>query len=208
MEMVNIQDFFDESLHHQGALREIHMNEGQDMKDSMTYIRPISDKEVTSSTEKSSPAGRKLRMQKCSVDGCKEITYKTRTSRSWVCRQHQSKLQKEMLKKRLEERCRTPITELQKSTPAAVGSVPVSDKVVLPCSSGGNAPEPGHAGALLNSLRPSLLEEVLNEKKLGLMRSPEVMRFLRREQKNVEIKRRQEVANDRPRSAEDKIHHR
>jgi hypothetical protein len=106
MEMVNF-DFFEDYVH-AGALKEIHMNETKDFKATQLYT--MADKD--SGKDLSSPGARKMRTQRCTIEGCTEVTMKTRTSRNWVCKAHQSKLHKEMLKKRLEERCRTPIVDV------------------------------------------------------------------------------------------------
>ena len=109
---MNFLDMFDENIHH-GALREINFNghEAKEIKDVTDPLLPEKLPGVT--TDVSSSANRKMRMQKCSAEGCKEVSYKARTSRSWVCKMHQTKMNKEMLKRRLEERCRTPVAEVR-----------------------------------------------------------------------------------------------
>ncbi|OCT96010.1 hypothetical protein XELAEV_18013702mg [Xenopus laevis] len=104
----------------------------------------------------------------CTYQGCHETTSQVAKQRKpWMCKKHRNKMYKDKYKNKkkndqamssasskMEENSECPIS-LTKQRPSSVGDRPT---------------------------RPSLLEQVLNQKRLSLLRSPDVVHFLQTQQ--------------------------
>ncbi|XP_049634424.1 regulatory factor X-associated protein [Suncus etruscus] len=112
----------------------------------------------------------------CTYEGCSETTSQVAKQRKpWMCKKHRNKMYKDKYKKK-------------KSDQAQNGSG------TAPASSSGNVKLEESADNILSIVkqrsgsfgdrptRPTLLEQVLNQKRLSLLRSPEVVQFLQKQQ--------------------------
>uniref|UniRef100_A0A3P8XVL6 Regulatory factor X-associated protein RFXANK-binding domain-containing protein n=1 Tax=Esox lucius TaxID=8010 RepID=A0A3P8XVL6_ESOLU len=96
----------------------------------------------------------------CTYDGCTETTTQVAKQRKpWMCKKHRNKMYKDKYKKK-------------KSDQAMSCGKPDVLFVHVRLGSMGDRPA-----------RPSLIEQVLNQKRLSLLRSPEVIRFLQQQQR-------------------------
>ncbi|XP_077596534.1 regulatory factor X-associated protein isoform X2 [Stigmatopora nigra] len=102
----------------------------------------------------------------CTYDGCTETTTQVAKQRKpWMCKKHRNKMYKDKYKKKksdqamsthkMEDNCEERPVSVNKQRLGVMGDRPV---------------------------RPSLIEQVLNQKRLSLLRSPEVIRFLQQQQ--------------------------
>lgn len=112
----------------------------------------------------------------CTYEGCSETTSQVAKQRKpWMCKKHRNKMYKDKYKKK-------------KSDQAQNGNG------TAPASSSGNVKLEESADNILSIVkqrsgsfgdrptRPTLLEQVLNQKRLSLLRSPEVVQFLQKQQ--------------------------
>lgn len=83
-----------------------------------------------------------------------------------MCKKHRNKMYKDKYKKKKSDRATSSTSQLDDSTDGAVSAT--KQRVGSP----GDRPA-----------RPSLLEQVLNQKRLSLLRSPEVVHFLQQQQR-------------------------
>ncbi|XP_043929248.1 regulatory factor X-associated protein [Protopterus annectens] len=103
----------------------------------------------------------------CTYEGCTETTTQIAKQRKpWMCKKHRNKMYKDKYKKKKSDRATTSTSQPEDSTD---GTVPAAKQRV---GSPGDRPA-----------RPSLLEQVLNQKRLSLLRSPDVVRFLQQQQR-------------------------
>lgn len=104
--------------------------------------------------------------KQCTYGGCTETTTQVAKQRKpWMCKKHRNKMYKDKYKKKkndqamssgkLEENAEERPVSVNKQRLGAMGDRPA---------------------------RPSLIEQVLNQKRLSLLRSPEVMSFLQQQQ--------------------------
>lgn len=104
--------------------------------------------------------------KQCTYEGCTETTTQVAKQRKpWMCKKHRNKMYKDKYKKKkndqamssgkLDENAEERPVSVNKQRLGAVGDRPA---------------------------RPSLIEQVLNQKRLSLLRSPEVMGFLQQQQ--------------------------
>uniref|UniRef100_UPI002020214E regulatory factor X-associated protein n=1 Tax=Myodes glareolus TaxID=447135 RepID=UPI002020214E len=111
----------------------------------------------------------------CTYEGCRETTSQVAKQRKpWMCKKHRNKMYKDKYKK--------------KKSDQALGSGGAS------AASAGNVKLEESADNILSIVkqrtgsfgdrpaRPTLLEQVLNQKRLSLLRSPEVVQFLQKQQ--------------------------
>lgn len=102
----------------------------------------------------------------CTYEGCTETTTQVAKQRKpWMCKKHRNKMYKDKYKKKksdqamssgkLEDNSEERPVSVNKQRLGAVGDRPA---------------------------RPSLIEQVLNQKRLSLLRSPEVVSFLQQQQ--------------------------
>ncbi|KAI8507599.1 hypothetical protein Bbelb_149790 [Branchiostoma belcheri] len=135
-----------------------------DNKEKATPEIRTSDKdeseEASVSCPGSSTSGFKA-LKKCHHEGCVETTERSKV-KTWLCKKHRNKLYKDTYKKKKNELPGGMATEMLLDN-LTEGSGEV-DAPVRQCN---------------------MLEQVLNEKKLTLLQSPEVQEFLRQQQQEL-----------------------
>uniref|UniRef100_W5MPJ6 Regulatory factor X-associated protein n=2 Tax=Lepisosteus oculatus TaxID=7918 RepID=W5MPJ6_LEPOC len=106
-------------------------------------------------------------MKTCIYEGCTETTtQKAKQRKPWMCKKHRNKMYKDKYKKKKSDQAMSSgkLDESAEERPVS------ATKQRL----GGLGERPA---------RPSLLEQVLNQKRLSLLRSPEVISFLQQQQR-------------------------
>ncbi|XP_036760856.2 regulatory factor X-associated protein isoform X3 [Manis pentadactyla] len=112
----------------------------------------------------------------CTYEGCRETTSQVAKQRKpWMCKKHRNKMYKDKYKKKKSDQAQS----CGGAAPAGgAGNVKLEESpdnilsIVKPrTGSFGDRPA-----------RPTLLEQVLNQKRLSLLRSPEVVQFLQKQQ--------------------------
>ncbi|KAK1882720.1 Regulatory factor X-associated protein [Dissostichus eleginoides] len=104
--------------------------------------------------------------KQCTYDGCTETTTQVAKQRKpWMCKKHRNKMYKDKYKKKKNDQAMSTgkIDENSEERPVSV-----------------NKQRLGAMGD--RPTRPSLIEQVLNQKRLSLLRSPEVISFLQQQQ--------------------------
>ncbi|KAM8976249.1 regulatory factor X-associated protein [Pelodytes ibericus] len=103
----------------------------------------------------------------CTYQGCQETTSQVAKQRKpWMCKKHRNKMYKDKYKnKKKSDQAMTCTSKLEDNTECAISLTKQRTGSV------GDRPP-----------RPTLLEQVLNQKRLSLLRSPEVVRFLQTQQ--------------------------
>ncbi|XP_030648715.1 regulatory factor X-associated protein [Chanos chanos] len=105
--------------------------------------------------------------KKCTYEGCKETTTQVAKQRKpWMCKKHRNKMYKDKYKKKKSDQAMSSgkLDESSEERPVSVTKQRLGTM--------GDRPA-----------RPSLIEQVLNQKRLSLLRSPEVISFLQQQQK-------------------------
>ncbi|KAK2871004.1 hypothetical protein QQF64_002116 [Cirrhinus molitorella] len=103
----------------------------------------------------------------CIYDGCTETTTQVAKARKpWMCKKHRNKMYKDKYKKKKSDQAMSSgkIDEGSEERPVSVTKQRLGTM--------GDRPA-----------RPSLIEQVLNQKRLSLLRSPEVISFLQQQQR-------------------------
>ncbi|XP_013985233.1 regulatory factor X-associated protein [Salmo salar] len=103
----------------------------------------------------------------CTYDGCTETTTQVAKQRKpWMCKKHRNKMYKDKYKKKKSDQAMSSgkQDESLEERPVSVNKQRLGTM--------GDRPA-----------RPSLIEQVLNQKRLSLLRSPEVIRFLQQQQR-------------------------
>lgn len=104
--------------------------------------------------------------KQCTYEGCTETTTQVAKQRKpWMCKKHRNKMYKDKYKKKKSDQAMSSgkIDENSEERPVSV-----------------NKQRLGTVGD--RPARPSLIEQVLNQKRLSLLRSPEVIKFLQQQQ--------------------------
>ncbi|XP_004550174.1 regulatory factor X-associated protein [Maylandia zebra] len=104
--------------------------------------------------------------KQCTYDGCTETTTQVAKQRKpWMCKKHRNKMYKDKYKKKKNDKAMSSgkLDENSEERPVSV-----------------NKQRLGAMGD--RPARPSLIEQVLNQKRLSLLRSPEVISFLQQQQ--------------------------
>lgn len=104
--------------------------------------------------------------KQCTYEGCKETTTQVAKQRKpWMCKKHRNKMYKDKYKKKKSDQAMSSgkLDENSEERPVSV-----------------NKQRLGAMGD--RPARPSLIEQVLNQKRLSLLRSPEVISFLQQQQ--------------------------
>ncbi|XP_032390611.1 regulatory factor X-associated protein [Etheostoma spectabile] len=104
--------------------------------------------------------------KQCTYDGCTETTTQVAKQRKpWMCKKHRNKMYKDKYKKKKSDQAMSSgkLDENSEERPVSV-----------------NKQRLGAVGD--RPARPSLIEQVLNQKRLSLLRSPEVISFLQQQQ--------------------------
>ncbi|XP_063300936.1 regulatory factor X-associated protein [Pelobates fuscus] len=103
----------------------------------------------------------------CTYQGCQETTSQVAKQRKpWMCKKHRNKMYKDKYKNK------------KKSDQAMTCTSKIEDNAE--CTISLTKQRTGSVGD--RPPRPSLLEQVLNQKRLSLLRSPEVVQFLQTQQ--------------------------
>ncbi|XP_051902347.1 regulatory factor X-associated protein-like [Hippocampus zosterae] len=112
--------------------------------------------------------------KQCTYDGCTETTTQVAKQRKpWMCKKHRNKMYKDKYKKKksdqamstnkIDDNCEERPVSVNKQRLGVMGDRPA---------------------------RPSLIEQVLNQKRLSLLRSPEVIHFLQQQQRILAVQSR------------------
>ncbi|XP_013858749.1 regulatory factor X-associated protein [Austrofundulus limnaeus] len=104
--------------------------------------------------------------KQCTYEGCQETTTQVAKQRKpWMCKKHRNKMYKDKYKKKKSDQAMSSgkLDENSEERPVSVNKQRLGTV--------GDRPS-----------RPSLIEQVLNQKRLSLLRSPEVIRFLQQQQ--------------------------
>ncbi|KAK6485850.1 regulatory factor X-associated protein-like isoform X1 [Huso huso] len=118
----------------------------------------------------------------CTYEGCTETTTQVAKQRKpWMCKKHRNKMYKDKYKKKKNDQAITSTGKLdcESHSEGVVFSFEQDSADERPVSV-----TKQHLGTIGDRpARPSLLEQVLNQKRLSLVRSPEVMSFLQQQQR-------------------------
>ncbi|XP_047463387.1 regulatory factor X-associated protein [Mugil cephalus] len=104
--------------------------------------------------------------KQCTYEGCTETTTQVAKQRKpWMCKKHRNKMYKDKYKKKKSDQAMSSgkLDENSEERPVSVNKQRLGAM--------GDRPP-----------RPSLIEQVLNQKRLSLLRSPEVISFLQQQQ--------------------------
>ncbi|NWR73545.1 RFXAP protein, partial [Centropus unirufus] len=109
----------------------------------------------------------------CTYEGCSETTTQVVKQRKpWMCKRHRNKIYKDKYKRKKSDQA------LGGGGAAAAGGPRAEDSV-----EGSVSVTKQRTGSIGDRpARPTLLEQVLNKKRLSLLRSPEVVQFLQKQQ--------------------------
>ncbi|XP_059696284.1 regulatory factor X-associated protein, partial [Haemorhous mexicanus] len=110
----------------------------------------------------------------CTYEGCSETTTQVVKQRKpWMCKRHRNKIYKDKYKRKKSDQA------LGGGGAAAAGGGPRAEDSV----EGSVSATKQRTGSIGDRpARPTLLEQVLNKKRLSLLRSPEVVQFLQKQQ--------------------------
>ncbi|XP_065533235.1 regulatory factor X-associated protein [Lathamus discolor] len=110
----------------------------------------------------------------CTYQGCSETTTQVVKQRKpWMCKRHRNKIYKDKYKRKKSDQA------LGGGGAAAAGTGPRAEDSV----EGSISVTKQRTGSIGDRpARPTLLEQVLNKKRLSLLRSPEVVQFLQKQQ--------------------------
>ncbi|XP_010791672.1 regulatory factor X-associated protein [Gymnodraco acuticeps] len=120
--------------------------------------------------------------KQCTYDGCTETTTQVAKQRKpWMCKKHRNKMYKDKYKKKKNDQAMSTgkIDENSEERPVSV-----------------NKQRLGAMGD--RPTRPSLIEQVLNQKRLSLLRSPEVISFLQQQQQLLASQSRSQAQQQFP----------
>ncbi|XP_006879679.1 PREDICTED: regulatory factor X-associated protein, partial [Elephantulus edwardii] len=112
----------------------------------------------------------------CTYEGCSETTSQVAKQRKpWMCKKHRNKMYKDKYKKKKNDQA---LSCGGAAAAASAGSVKLEESTdnilsIVKQRTGSFGDRPA---------RPTLLEQVLNQKRLSLLRSPEVVQFLQKQQ--------------------------
>lgn len=105
--------------------------------------------------------------KQCTYEGCAETTTQVAKQRKpWMCKKHRNKMYKDKYKKKKSDQAMSSSGKIDENNEERPVSV--------------NKQRLGAIGD--RPARPSLIEQVLNQKRLSLLRSPEVISFLQQQQ--------------------------
>ncbi|KAK2507511.1 hypothetical protein MC885_016592 [Smutsia gigantea] len=150
--------------------------------ESAASLEDLEDEELHSGGE-GGPGGARRRgsgggcvSKTCTYEGCSETTSQVAKQRKpWMCKKHRNKMYKDKYKKKKSDQAQN----CGGAAPAGgAGSVKLeesADNILCIVK-----PRTGSFGD--RPARPTLLEQVLNQKRLSLLRSPEVVQFLQKQQ--------------------------
>lgn len=116
----------------------------------------------------------------CTYDGCTETTTQVAKARKpWMCKKHRNKMYKDKYKKKKSDQAMSSgkLEEGSEERPVSVTKQRLGSM--------GDRPA-----------RPSLIEQVLNQKRLSLLRSPEVISFLQLQQRLLTTQNRSQTQHN------------
>ncbi|XP_035290238.1 regulatory factor X-associated protein isoform X1 [Anguilla anguilla] len=117
----------------------------------------------------------------CTYEGCHETTTQVAKQRKpWMCKKHRNKMYKDKYKKKKSDQAMSSGKLDQESSEERPVSVTKQRLGTV-----GDRPA-----------RPSLIEQVLNQKRLSLLRSPEVISFLQEQQRLLTSQARAQTQQD------------
>lgn len=150
--------------------------------ESAASLEDLEDEEAHSGGEGGSRGARRragggVSVRKtCTYEGCSETTSQVAKQRKpWMCKKHRNKMYKDKYKKKKSDQA-------------------LNCSGAAPAGGAGNLKLEESADSILSIVkqrtgalgdrpaRPTLLEQVLNQKRLSLLRSPEVVQFLQKQQ--------------------------
>ncbi|XP_040303876.1 regulatory factor X-associated protein [Herpailurus yagouaroundi] len=150
--------------------------------ESTASLEDLEDEETHSGGEGGSGGARRRgggggSMSKtCTFEGCSETTSQVAKQRKpWMCKKHRNKMYKDKYKKKKSDQALNCSGAAQ---PGSAGNVRLEESTdnilsIVKQRTGTFGDRPA---------RPTLLEQVLNQKRLSLLRSPEVVQFLQKQQ--------------------------
>lgn len=150
--------------------------------ESTASLEDLEDEETHSGGEGGSGGSRRQSsgggsMSKtCTFEGCSETTSQVAKQRKpWMCKKHRNKMYKDKYKKKKSDQALNCSGSAQ---PGSTGNVRLEESTdnilsIVKQRTGTFGDRPA---------RPTLLEQVLNQKRLSLLRSPEVVQFLQKQQ--------------------------
>ncbi|XP_041623385.1 regulatory factor X-associated protein, partial [Vulpes lagopus] len=112
----------------------------------------------------------------CTFEGCSETTSQVAKQRKpWMCKKHRNKMYKDKYKKKKSDQALNCSGAPQAGSTGNVRLEESTDNIlsIVKQRTGTFGDRPA---------RPTLLEQVLNQKRLSLLRSPEVVQFLQKQQ--------------------------
>ncbi|KAL1777785.1 regulatory factor X-associated protein [Sigmodon hispidus] len=121
-------------------------------------------------------AGRRRGAKTCTYQGCRETTCQVAKQRKpWMCKKHRNKMYKDKYKKKKSDQAQGSGGGASTASTTNVKLEESTDNIlsIVKQRTGSFGDRPA---------RPTLLEQVLNQKRLSLLRSPEVVQFLQKQQ--------------------------
>ncbi|XP_029065792.1 regulatory factor X-associated protein [Monodon monoceros] len=150
--------------------------------ESTASLEDLEDEETHSGGEGGSGGARRRgsgggSMSKtCTYEGCSETTSQVAKQRKpWMCKKHRNKMYKDKYKKKKSDQALNCGGAAQAGSAGNVKLEESADNIlsIVKQRTGSFGDRPA---------RPTLLEQVLNQKRLSLLRSPEVVQFLQKQQ--------------------------
>ncbi|NXX24286.1 RFXAP protein, partial [Nicator chloris] len=140
--------------------------------ESTASLEELEEEEVAAAASGEAAAGGECKS--CTYEGCSETTTQVVKQRKpWMCKRHRNKIYKDKYKRKKSDQALGG-----GGAPAAGGGPRAEDSVE------GSVPVTKQRSGSIGDrpARPTLLEQVLNKKRLSLLRSPQVVQFLQKQQ--------------------------
>ncbi|KAF7251152.1 Regulatory factor X-associated protein, partial [Varanus komodoensis] len=131
----------------------------------------------------------------CTYQGCSETTTQVAKQRKpWMCKRHRNKMYKDKYKRKKSDQAvggsgaggaggGGPGSAAAATSQSGAGGIPGGSGRVEDCTESSISVSKQRTGNMGDRpAKPTLLEQVLNQKRLSLLRSPEVVHFLQRRQ--------------------------
>ncbi|XP_062051162.1 regulatory factor X-associated protein, partial [Lepus europaeus] len=150
--------------------------------ESTASLEDLEDEETHSGGEGGGGAARRRggggsgTSKTCTYEGCSETTSQVAKQRKpWMCKKHRNKMYKDKYKKKKSDQALNCGGAASASSTGNVKLEESADNLlsIVKQRTGSFGDRPA---------RPTLLEQVLNQKRLSLLRSPEVVQFLQKQQ--------------------------
>nr|XP_021397538.1 regulatory factor X-associated protein [Lonchura striata domestica] len=142
--------------------------------ESTASLEELEEEEAAAPGAASGEAAAGGECKSCTYEGCSETTTQVVKQRKpWMCKRHRNKIYKDKYKRKKSDQA------LGGGGAAAAGGGPRAEDSV----EGSVSVTKQRTGSVGDRpARPTLLEQVLNKKRLSLLRSPEVVQFLQKQQ--------------------------